>query len=326
MLTKKKRTILFWLSIVAFFALLGPMLIYSAGYRLGPNWTLVKTGGIFIKASKNGALVSVDGTRKYTSFISKSVLIKNVSPGFHKTSVSLGGYFDWEKNLEVTPELVTSREALLVPQDVQGKMLGTTSPQLTEPYLKKEVLFSYNDAGKPGPIYSSVKKFWKQDGDFLILGEDNNFYKNGEPYEIPENWGEKAKAIFTGKKMSLITADATRIIYWDESGIDSYWISDIGKMPQWENLSAKPDGVDRYLHIYSTDKGLRAVAEYPDYQDYLLAEISNGIFVLEIESTGGQNIFPLYKGKYPEIVSVPNSPGGELIIKDGANYIGLELP
>lgn len=326
MLTKKKRAVLFWLSIVAFFALLGPVLINSAGYHLGPDWSLVKTGGVFIKATKSGAEVSVGGIKKYTSFISKSALIKNIAPGFHKTSVSLDGYFDWKKNLEVTPGIVTSREALLVPNVVNSKALGTTSPQLREPYLKKGVLFSYDNSGKPKAVYQNVKKFWRMRGDLLVLDEKGNFYKNGEPYEIPESWGEKAKTIFIGKKISLFMADMTRIIYWDESGIDSYWISDIGKMPQWENPTAKSDGVDRYLHIYSTDKGVRAVAEYPGYQDYLLAEMADGIFVLEIEATGGQNIAPIYQGKEPNIISVPDYSGGELVIKDDVNYIGLELP
>ena len=326
MLTKKKRTILFWLSIVAFFVLIGPVLIYSSGYRLGSGWSLVKTGGIYIKGTRSRALITVGGAKKYTTYISKSALIKNVSPGFHKTTASLEGYFDWEKNLEVTPGMVTSREALLVPKVITGKIIGTTTPETRTPYLKKNILYTYDDTGKPKQLYAGVKKFWFTRGGFLILGTDGEFYKNGEAYQIPENWGDKAKAILEGKKTSIITEDGARIVYWDDSGIDSYWIYDINKMPQWENPETGQNGIDRYLHIYSTNKGVRGVEEYPGYQDYLLAEISDGIFVLEIESAGGQNIEPIYRGKTPEIISVPDASGGELIIKDGVNYIGLELP
>ncbi|MDP2668327.1 MAG: hypothetical protein Q8P07_00615 [bacterium] len=302
------------------------MLIYSSGYRLGPDWSLVKTGGIYIKATRSRAELSVGNTKKYTSYISKSALIKNVSPGFYKTVVSLEGYFDWEKNLEVTPGMVTSREALLVPKVITGKIIGTTTPKLFAPYLKKNILYTYDDFEKPKQLYIGVRKFWIVRGGFLVLGTDGIFYKNGEVYQIPENWGDKVKTILEGKKTSIITEDAARIIYWDDSGIDSYWISDINKMPQWENPETKQDGIDRYLHIYSTDKGVRGVKEYPGYQDYLLAEVSDGIFVLEIESAGGQNIEPVYKGTKPEIISVPNASGGELLLKDGVNYIGLELP
>ncbi len=327
MLTRKKRKILFWLSIIAFFILIGPVLIYSSGFRLGPDWNLVKTGGVFIRASKSRALVNVEGAKKHTSMLTRSALIKNVSPGVHRVTVSLDGYYDWKKTLEVSPEMVTSREALLVPMEPNGEMLGTTSPKILEsPFLKKGVIYSYIDAEKTKSLYSGVKKFWYFEGDFLILGEDGNFYKRGEPFTIPESWGEKAKNILTGKKTSFIRKDSNRIIYWDDSGIDSYWISDIDRMPQWENPKALQEGVDRYRHIYSTDSGVRGVAEYPEHQDYLLAEISNGIYILEMDASGGQNIFPLYFGKEPTIIHVPNSFGKELIIKDDVNYIGLELP
>lgn len=328
MLTRKKRKVLFWLSIIAFFLLLGPILIYSAGYRVGPNWTLVKTGGIFIKASKSGASVSVDGSKKKnTSLISGNALIKNIGPGIHRTEVSLAGFLNWKKNLEVETEMVTSREVLLVPTDVKGKMLGTTTiAAAADLFLKKGILYSYDENKKPKIIYSSVKKFWQHENHILILGEDGNFYMNGEPYLIPENWGSRASTILAGKSNSFFADNSTRIIYWNDSGINSYWISDINKMPQWENPNAKKEDVDRYIHIYSTDGEVRGVAEYPGYPDYLLAEISNGIFVLEMDASGGQNVFPIYKGKLPKIISVPEKAEGKLLIVDDGNYIEIELP
>lgn len=328
MLTKKKRKALFWLSITAFFVILGPVLIYSNGYRIGPNWKLVKTGGIFIKASKSGAVVYVDGMKKKsTSLISGSALIKNIGPGIHRTTVSLDGFWDWKKNLEVETELVTSREALLVPKEIHGIMLGTTTPPSVKiPFIKKGALYDYNEHGEPGLIYSSVKKFWFHENRILVLGEDGNFYMNGEPFLIPENWGAKAASILSGKNNSFFGNNSMRIIYWNDSGIDSYWIADIDKMPQWQNPKTLAEGIDRYMHIYSTDSGVRNVAEYPEFQDYLLVEISNGIYVLEMDHSGGQNIYPLYKGKLPKIISTEKPGEGKLIIEDDGNYIELELP
>ena len=328
MLTKKKRTILFWLSIAAFFIILAPVLIYSSGYRIGPNFTLIKTGGIYVKTSISGAMVSIDGTKKKsTSLISGSALIKNIGPGIHRTVVSHDRYLDWKKNLEVETEMVTSREVLLVPAEIKGEMLGTTTiPVLAEYFLKKNSLYGYDENKKEKVIYTGVKKYWFYEGRILIFGEDGNLYLNGEPFNVPESWGLKAGTILKSKSNSFFANNKSRLIYWDDAGIDSYWIEDINKLPQWQNPKALSEGVDRYLHIYSTDESIRAVYEYPGYSDYLLAEISNGIFVLEMEAEGGQNIFPLYKGKNPKIVWHSKISTDRLLILDDGNYIVLELP
>lgn len=300
MLTKKKRRILFCLSILIFFMLLFPVLLYSLGYGITRNLKILKTGGVFIQSSETGAEVRANGKLKRTSLIGNSVFIKNLLPGNHKVSVGKNGFRTWEKTLTVDSETVTSRTALLVPQNIPGRMLGTTSPKIK--------LFE--------PTYPSIKKYWLLDPDiFLILGEDKKFYKNREPFDAASGFGTTTAAILASKKKSLFLDKNSRLVYWDDNSIDSYWIDELDKMPIWPNT--------KHLHIFSSISPIRGVIGYPGWPGYLIIAFSNGIWILEMDSSGGQNIFPIYKGKAPEIIFAEL---GQLILEDEENFIELEIP
>lgn len=300
MLTRKKRIILLYLSISAFFILLFPVLLYSLGYGIARDFKILKTGGISIQSSETGAEVHANGKSKRTSLLNNSAFIKNLLPGSYKVSVWKNGFRTWEKTLTVNSGTVTSRAALLVPQNILGRMLGTTSPEIK--ILK--------------PTYPSVKKYWPLDSNyFLILGEDKKFYKNKEPFDAISAWGTTTTMILTGKKISFFDENFARLIYWDDDSIDSYWTGELDKMPMWQDT--------RYLHIFSSINHIRSVAGYPGWSDYLIIAAFNGIWVLEMDSSGGQNIVPLYKGKAPEISFVEPR---KLILKDDGNFIELEIP
>jgi len=315
MFTRRKRRILFWISLSAFFLLLGPVLIYSLGYRIGEGFNIEKTGGIFIKSSQAGTEIYTDGKlKKTTSYLSESALVKNITPGIHVVSVKLPGFWDWEKKLEVFSEEVTSRNVLLVPTDPQGKILGEKS-EIFEPFIKTGVLYHY-DNGVPKAVYSGVKKFWPLSGDkFLILGEDGNFYLNKE--KITNEFSEETLDALKSYPNSAFEDNDRRLVLWDTRNIDSIWLDDKDKMPLWQKEPS--------ITIYTSPRGatIRQVVEYPGWPDYLLIAMQNGIFALEMDYSGGQNIAPIYKGKGPEIVSVKD---GMVYIFDDGNYLEVILP
>ncbi len=331
MLTRKKRRVLFWISIVIFLILLVPVLFYSLGYTLGPDWTIKKTGGIFIQASESGANVYVDGKNiKGTSFFSANALIKNLSPGVHKVKVSKEGFSDWEKTLSVDSETVTNRTGLLIHKDPVGRFMDKTEITALPPsgqfILKKKIVYAAVPAGsleKQEALYFGVKKFWElpDTTDLIILGDDGNFYKNKNQFNVIGNWGTTTADILKSDKNSFFTDASSRLIYWDRWSIDSYWIDNLDRMPQWEqNIEAKNL---RLLHIYSADEEIRGVMPYPNYPDYLLVVLANGVYVLEMDPSGGQNIFTLYKGKAPNIISATSKL---LILLDDGRYIEIKLP
>ncbi|KKT29174.1 hypothetical protein A3G55_03515 [Candidatus Giovannonibacteria bacterium RIFCSPLOWO2_12_FULL_44_25] len=303
MLTKAKRRVFFYASISFFFIAAVPILLYSLGYGISRDFKILKTGGIFIQASETGADIFIDSRHKRTSFLGKSGLIKNLVPGTYKVSVTKEGFWDWEKQLEVMSETVTARSALLVPKNPDGKILGTTTPPIK----------------KNKPPYASIKKFWAipKTEDFIILGDDKKFYRNKELFDIYKIFGTTTAEILRSKKESVFDETFSRVIYWDSGVIDTFWFEDAKKMPEWQKNPFLQVGPNNFMGP------IRQVFSYPDWPDWLIATMSNGVWALEMDSSGRQNAFPLYQGKQPNIISLEPD---EIIVLDDGNYLEITLP
>lgn len=313
MLTKGKRRVLFWLSGLFFLILLAPVFLYSFGYGIGPGLKIQRTGGIDITASASNALVSASPFRKKkTSLLAKNALIKNLVPGKYNVEVKKDGFWEWEKNLTVLSEQVTAREILLIPLQVNGENLRTASPVFPKTYLKKNSLYARDENGKEKILFSSVKKFWElpKSGDYLILGEDKNFYRNKK---LETAFSTSTLDILKKSSNSFFSENENEIISWNSSKIELYWIGPEDKMPFWMDKTP-------YKSVASFD--IKDVKNYPGQKDYLIVGMENGIWALEKEAPKN-NMSPLYKGKNPKIISIESK---SLTLLDDGNYIKLELP
>lgn len=297
MLTKRKRRILFWFSSIFFVVLLVPVFLFSFGYGIGGGFKIQRTGGIAINASEANAMVAVNiFRRKKTSLLGKNVLIKNLVPGEYEIKVQKEGFWEWEKNLKVESEKVTLREALLVPLEINGEILGTTTPAIfAEPKLPP-----------------SVKKFWElpRSKEILILGEDQKFYRNNKP---ENKIATTTLEILKKSQNSFFSEDEQEIIVWNDKNIELFWIGEPDQMPLW---------MDKEHYIsFSSKIIIGDVRNYPNKADYLISSFENGIFAVEKEKPN--NIAPLYKGKNPKITSLEQN---SLIIFDDGHYIKINLP
>ena len=100
MLTYSQRKILFWLSVVAFIALIPVVILYALGYRLDDAWRLQKTGGISINADISGSQIYIDGKlQRTTNLFQNGVFVNNLSPGEYDVIVKRENYLDWRKKL-----------------------------------------------------------------------------------------------------------------------------------------------------------------------------------------------------------------------------------
>ena len=314
MLTKQKRRILFWISGLVFLILLAPVFLYTFGYGVGPGLKIQRTGGIAITASASNALVSASPFRKKkTSLISKNAIIKNLVPGEYEVEIKKDGFWEWKKNISVLSEKITPREALLIPLQVEGEVLGTTSPASSKPYVKKNTLYTRDEIGKEKILFSSVKKFWElsKSAEYLILGEDKNFYRNKKPETA---LATSTLEILIKSKNTFFSEDENEIISWDSSKIELFWIGQKDKMPFWMDKT-------QYKSFISVGD-IKDAKNYPGQPDYLIISVENGIWALEKESPEN-NIAPLYKGKNPKIISIESK---SLTLLDDGNYIKIILP
>ncbi|OGZ97260.1 MAG: hypothetical protein A3G49_04230 [Candidatus Sungbacteria bacterium RIFCSPLOWO2_12_FULL_41_11] len=128
-LTKTKRRIIFYLSVLIFLVITPAVILYSLGYYYNlKNQTLIKTGGIFLKSSNaSGYRIFLNNNfAKEISFITSGALLGNLDEGEYAVEIKKDGFLMWSKTIKVQKEIVTEiRNILLLPDIAQNKTQST---------------------------------------------------------------------------------------------------------------------------------------------------------------------------------------------------------
>jgi hypothetical protein len=84
------------------------------------------------------------------------------------------------------------------------------------------------------------------------------------------------------------------------------WVNGNAVMAKWQG-EGSPDGIFSCTgdpcatarNIFNATEDIRSLSFYPGWNNVLFIAVSNGIFALETDQTGGQNFQPVYKGTSP---------------------------
>ncbi len=110
-MSRSVRTILLTFAILVFLGT-GAYLVILGNGLVWDKTTLsfVKTGGIFLSAEPWGATIYLNGEPypDTTSFLSRGILIQNLTPKTYAVRLEKEGFFPWEKTLTVIPGEVAS--------------------------------------------------------------------------------------------------------------------------------------------------------------------------------------------------------------------------
>ena len=148
-MTKRIRTILFFICVFSFLIIAPSLILYSQGYRLDfEKRKIVKTGAFYFKIIPRGAKVFVDGKlKKKTDFFFGSAFIENLFPKKYFVEIQKPEYQSWKKNLEIKEAQVTeAKNIVLIPEKLDLKLLEKEvkdffySPDERKIVLKKEIL------------------------------------------------------------------------------------------------------------------------------------------------------------------------------------------
>ncbi len=146
---------------------------YSFGIKLDlTNLTFSETGGIYIKSTPAEVEICLDGKKikNTSSFFQAGTLVDNLREREYRLVLRDDGYFDWQKNVKVSPSLVNVFDSIvMVPQKEPVK--------IAEPADKIELL-----------------------GDILITERNKSIYADG--VKIPGS-----KIVDTTPNDSVITYD-----------------------------------------------------------------------------------------------------------------------
>lgn len=114
------------------------------------NKTIEKTGIVSIISNPQGAAIFLDG-HLINATSANNYNISNLKPGEYRVKIVKDGYMNWEKKVEVKPELVTPLEVTLFPAVPELRPLtftGTVNPKLSPDGTK--VVYAIKDNDKSG--------------------------------------------------------------------------------------------------------------------------------------------------------------------------------
>ena len=111
---------------------------YAAGYRIGPNITLVKTRTLTITDLPAGASVFADYAPRGES--AGGPFSMAIVPGAHTILVSAPNYSPWASIVQVPEGADATVQALVVPKAVSGTLLSGTPADEARALIKDAVL------------------------------------------------------------------------------------------------------------------------------------------------------------------------------------------
>lgn len=113
-MTRRFRRFLFYGLVVIFVLITPSVVLYAVGYSFDfQKWRVVAAGGIYLKSTPSGARISLEGKDAGST----ARLIPRLLPRNYDIVVSKEGYYPWQKNLEVKPQLVSEAIDFSFPQN-----------------------------------------------------------------------------------------------------------------------------------------------------------------------------------------------------------------
>ncbi|MBI5621571.1 PEGA domain-containing protein [Candidatus Falkowbacteria bacterium] len=108
MLSLRVRRIIYLGFIILFLATAPLLVLYTAGYRYNFKKTAIqKVGALSVKPQPATADIYLNGQRQVGSRSDNTLRLNNLLPGQYQVTVSLDGYYPWEKTLEVSSNVNT---------------------------------------------------------------------------------------------------------------------------------------------------------------------------------------------------------------------------
>ncbi len=203
---KLKRAVAFYLSVILFFVTLPILLSYSLGYRIDYKVLKVyKTGIIFINSKPSGASIYIND--KLSDNLTPAQ-IEELKPGAYRVKVRREGFYPWEEELVVRPNMVTKAESIILFPVIQEMNKISPRPCVDFAVSDRGNIYYLDKAGL------SRKKF-SPDGDKILCF---NAHEIAIAYLSPD------KGSFAAGE----TARAESVLTTDEPIIDVFWYTGSG--------------------------------------------------------------------------------------------------
>jgi len=300
-MSKKARTILFFILAVIFLIITPMILFYSEGYRVDfKTGKIIETGGLYIKTNPGEATVLInDKKEEKTSGFSKSLFIQNFLPKTYNIKISKEGYLPWEKNIEIVEKKVSEIDIILFKETyiktlINSNLLSLNQVKNSFLIQKEEGFFYYNPENNKEELITDSNDW----NDFQII-ENNLLLENGKKYFLFDNDSieeiENLNQInFKKDHLNNLYYQIDKTLYKNKevikTNIDFYEINN-------NTLYYFKDG-----SLYRDDAKLSNLKFEISDKNYSLLFIYNKIFLNE----NNENLFILENNEFKKILSLNN--------------------
>ncbi len=192
-MTKKFRRRLFYLLLIIFLITGVGAVFYSRGWRLNlEKFTIEKTGAIYIQAKPKEVQLEIENKPIKTQggILQKGFLIDGLIPKIYSITIKKEGYFSWQKEVKVEPDLVTElTQIILIPKEISSTPIDLQKPVKDFWLLPNRKTVIRDNEGSlyyvDDYLKTNVQKLkgvdlihWDNDGKKIITydPQSNNFY------------------------------------------------------------------------------------------------------------------------------------------------------
>lgn len=251
------RMIGFYFSVSLFLIILPVILSYSLGYKIDYKaFKIYKTGIIYINSQPSGAFVLVNGRPHKDPTPTQ---IEELKPGIYKIEVKREGFYPWEGELIVEPNMVTRADKIvLFPVTREMKMLG-----------KLDVMdFVISD--------SNYLYYFTNSGLFKSATDGSNLKKISSYSAWPARINEKK-----------FSPDGDKILYFSDNSICVVYLNP-------EKNAAKEKYESRVEEVLKSPEPIIDAFWYYD-SGYMIAVTDKDVKVIELRGGMTRNIASLYR-------------------------------
>lgn len=306
------------------FILIAPaILLYSMGYRLDDEFSLEKTGGIFIHSDVANSSVFLDGEYlKDSGIFIRNTLIQDLIPNKqYEVQVHKDGYQSWIKMLFVYPSIVSEGRVMLLPNEFEKREIfqyvmsnGTAT---STPPAKTQT--------KPNnPEYIALSEFFasttKATTTNPVLVATSTASSSPEDQKSDLDIFFESLAIKDFEKLPNLIVNGKEVSWLIDGNINLYWIDDLTSIPYYYCGGEERICIKNITLDWKDD--IRRFEYFPGRDDIWIVLVQNGIYAVEVDGRTKRNVHKIYEGKNLDFRLTQND---RIVIKEGVRFFEISL-
>lgn len=353
-MTIRKRRILLILSGAIFLFMASFILFYSLGYTIDRYFNISQKGGLYIYSPLTDSNIFINNSKEDTfGFLNNGFFMSGLKSGDHSVLIAKNGFWPWAKTLEVRKGFVTEARAILIPENVEGKVLlkGKFSKiwgsehksilALQEKengvthiifYLPNNDTFLTSVSGETEDLLTFTSDIsnveWEKDS--FIFKSNKGFIRAS--LDIANNT-VTASYITDGESdqkfdFEIYDKRKNEKIWWDSNTNEIFanWLKKDSIPPHYicdPFIQTKEKDCGLPVQIFKGNQPIKSLNFYPNRKDVIVIAINTGVYALEIDKRGGQLIYPIYKGGDPRSATMDSDKN--IYVTDGGSLMKIYL-